>query len=375
MLVHQYLSRQIGGALLLTTPTLCLLVVLLQAMRLLPLVAAADAEVLELLELSSLLLVPLSAVALPASAVVALLAVLSRLESDNELLALRACGVGTARLAAAPIAVGLVIAVTAGALATWAEPASYRQLQRHLGDLLGRSALGQVRPGVIATPAPELTLFAARRSGGRLEQLFLEDRSREPATQIFAAAAEVEVLTDPAALRLVLEDGEVQSRDRRGRRIRATFHQLETEVELASVGGTLAAIAPDRLTLGPHQLALEAGQRGPEAVAAGLLLHRRLSLALGALGLYLLALALGLIRPVATRPWAVTLGATLVLSYHLLVRLGEALARAGTVSPAAGGWLPAAICWTLLLMLPLLHRSLRMCFRKRTPLIAKSGKD
>jgi lipopolysaccharide export LptBFGC system permease protein LptF len=104
---------------------------------------------------------------------------------------------------------------------------------------------------------------------------------------------------------------------------------------------------PERLGCGPAALAREAAAGGVAGRRAALLLHRRLAVAPGALALCLIALALGLGRRPSSRPWAVALGAALVLGYHLLSRLGEALVEAATIPPPGGGWLPALACWAV----------------------------
>lgn len=354
-LLDRYLAREVAAGLLVAGPAICLCVAVLQAMRLLPLVVSAGLGAGDAAGLVATLCVPLSAVSLPTAAVVTVLAALARLRGDGELTALAASGASAARVAAAPAAACALVAIAAGALSLYAEPAAYRALEGRLGALLVRAALGRVRPGVIVEPVPALTVLAERRRGEVLEGVVIEDRRAAPAAQLVAATARLSPVPGQAAARLVLERGAVHGRAPAGAGpgqgdvlLIASFSRLELTIALDEAAGALASVLPPRLGLGPGALAREAAAGGAGAALAALLLHRRAAVAPGALALCLVALGLGLRLRLASRPWAVALGAALVLGYHLLTRLGEALLEAGALSAAAGGWLPAIVCWAAL---------------------------
>ena len=173
-MLYRYMAREVGGVLLVAAPAICLLIGLLQVMRLAPLLAGAGIGIGESLELVSLVLVPLVTIALPAATVISVLMALGRLESDNELMALRAAGVGPARLAAAPLLLCAVVALATGACSLVAEPAAYDTLHRRLGGLLARATLGRVRSEVITEISLGLTVLGHRDGENRLERVFIE---------------------------------------------------------------------------------------------------------------------------------------------------------------------------------------------------------
>ena len=356
-LLNRYLAREVIGVLLVTGPALCLLVMLLQSMRLLPTVIAADLGPSDVLRLAAALSVPVIAVALPAAAVVTVLMVLARLEGDGELIALRSCGASSARLARAPVVVCAAVAVIAGLLSLYAEPIAYRSLEARLGALLLRSALGRVRPGVIVEIVPGLMVTADRRRGDLLERVVIEDGRRAPSTLLAAASATFEPVHGLPAARLIVEDGTVQSRTPSGVLTRASFARLEGTVDLSGAAGSATTVVPRRFGLSPsalHDVSLAGGDAGRDAA---LLLHRRLAVGPGAFVLCALALALALRRPITARPWAVTIGACLVLVFHLLSRLGEALVEANVLSPGGGAYLPVVVfCAALITMVVLRPR-------------------
>jgi lipopolysaccharide export LptBFGC system permease protein LptF len=345
LLLNRYLAKEIGGVLIVAAPAICLLVALLQGMRLAPVVAGADIAGLEAARLIGLLLVPLVSAVLPAAAVISLLVAFGRLAGDGELVALRASGVGSGGLAAAPVVVCAAVALTSGAVSIFGEPGAYTAMHRRLGELLSRAAMSRVRPGVICEPTEAITVWSQARRGNRLKGVFIEDRHSDPPVQLFAAAASFGPLAGHPAVRLVLEDGELQARAPDGTLTRATFSRLETVVELEGASRSLASLVPRHLGRSPWQLIDDARSDAPGARTAALVLHRRLSVAPGTVGLCVLTLLLVLWRPVPGRPLAIVLGALLLLGYHLLVRTGEAAAESGLVSPVAGGWLAAGASW------------------------------
>lgn len=349
-LLHRYLAREVGAVLLVAAPSISVLIGLLQGVRLAPLVAGADLGLTELAQVTGLMMVPLASVALPAAAVISLLVAFGRLAGDGELIALRAAGAGTARIAAAPLTLCALVSLATGASALWLEPAAYGELHLRLGGLLTRAALGEVRPGVITELSPGVTVLCRDRSQGRLEGVFIEDRRGASPVQLFAAAAELTPRTGRPAVRLVLEEGELQERGEDGALTRASFSRLETELELTEAAGELAAIVPPRLSRGPAELL------APEDRGSTLLLHRRLALAPATLGLCLLTIFLGLWRPAAGRPAAIVAAALMLLGSHLLTRAGEAAVGAEVLPAVAGGWLPAAVVWVTVLIIVLFYR-------------------
>jgi lipopolysaccharide export LptBFGC system permease protein LptF len=357
-MLDRYVAREVAIVLAITAPALCLLIVILQAMRLLPLVVAAELGVSDASQVIGLMFVPLSAVTVPAALVLSIMVVFSRLEGDGELLALRTCGISSTRLARAPGVVCLLVALGAGALTLFAEPEAYRSLDDRLGDVLVRASLGRIRPGVIAEPFPNLTVLADRRRGRHLERVFIEDRRRDPATVLTAREANLAPVRGQPAARLVLEEGSVQSRAGDGLLTRASFGRLETTVEIDSASAG-AAVIPPRFGLDLVALWREASAEGRPGREAALLLHRRLAVAPGALGLCLLALFLMLSRPIATKTWSIVAGAGLVLAFHLFSRIGEALVESSVLSPESGGWLPVALCWSALIVAVAVRRQRR----------------
>lgn len=365
-LLDRYLLSKFVVALIIAAPTLCAFVLLLQTMRLLPLVAHAGASLAELASIFGFVLVPLLVMTLPASMIISQQMVLTRLQSEGELLALSAAGVSRFRIALAPGLVALTVAIIAGALSLYGEPAVYGGLQRQMADLMVRSLLGRIEPGILVEPTPELTILAYARRGDQLDRIFIDDRRRQPAAQLYAQRATLAPLPGRAAVTMRLEEGFLHTREGRHRVIRAHFDRLEASFAFGDTAAELDTLFPARLAATPAELA-HTIEQGDEADArdAALLLHRRLATAPGALGLCLAALALALLRPIGRRPWAFTLGATLVLGFHLLLRLGEAAVDAGRLAPAAGAWLPALVFWAALALGILLRQLRKVCFRSR----------
>lgn len=341
-----YVGRQVGAALALVAPALVALVALIQTMRLAPLVAGAAVEPAELASLAGCVAALLLPVALPAATVLALVAVLGRLETEGELSAMRAAGAGPARIAAGPLALAAAAAAAAGLAAVHLEPPAQGALRAGLARLMAEGAVRSLRPGVMAELAEGLTIRFLRQEGASLAGLFVEDRRDGRSAEIFASRGRLELGASPEALRLVAEEGAVFSRSSDGTLTRASFGRLETGLDLAGTRGGLEAVLPRRLAMTRAELARAARGGDLEGRLAAHLLHRRLALGPGALGLAVLAILVGLgAGGGRARPWALARAAGLVLAFHLVSRLGEAAASSGDLGPALGAWLPALAAW------------------------------
>ena len=359
-MLYRYMTREIGGVLLIAAPSLCLLIGLLQAMRLAPLLAGAEIGAGESLELVGLLLVPLITIALPAATVISVLMALGRLESNGELLAMRAAGAGPTRLAAAPAFLCALVALTTGVCSLLAEPAAYDALHGRLGGLLSRATLGRIRSDVITELSPGLTVLGHRLEGNRLGRVFIEDRREDQSVQLFSSTASLAPHPSRTELGLVLEDGALYRRSPDGTLTRASFSRLEAVFDLDDSARDLSAIVPHQLGKSPSELLAESARGGPEARPAQILLHRRLAAAPGALGLCMLTILFGLWRPASGRPVAVILGALLLLGYHLTFRAGEAAVEARLLPPFLGAWLGVASCWAAVLIVLVISRARRL---------------
>jgi lipopolysaccharide export LptBFGC system permease protein LptF len=293
------------------------------------------------------LLVPILGWALAPALVVAILAVLGRMEADGELTAIDAAGVARWRLATAPLALALALAGVAGWISLDAGPARQRALRARAFELAGDALVGRARPGVFHSPAPGITFFAARvdradeaGSGSRpirAAEVLIED-AREPGRPTLLLARHATVGFDPRS-------GAIEARLVEGTAFRTLAGGAEATVEFDELTFRLDVLEDlaGRLEFIPGSLAATTAELlgppppGVPAAEWSFAFWRRIAAPVGLLALAAAALAIALSSRLRGRGAGVAVAATLFLGFHLAARFGESLALAGTM-PA---WLAA----------------------------------
>ncbi|MEK6609127.1 MAG: LptF/LptG family permease, partial [Myxococcota bacterium] len=225
-IVDAYLARACAARALVAWPALAALVVLSQAARLGHRMVGAGchspdgvwAGATEILAALALGMAPAGLATAPLAAGLAALWALGDLRAHGEIDALRTAGASKLRLAAAPLAVGLILGLASEALLLAAPPAS-RALQARAAALMARATARRVKGGMLVP------------LGGDAVALFRKDGVLLHRPPITIAAREARLDADGGALRLRLAGGELHA----GAITRAPLGALDTTIDLRAV--------------------------------------------------------------------------------------------------------------------------------------------
>jgi lipopolysaccharide export system permease protein len=291
---------------------------------------------------------------------------LSRVASDGEALALRACGVGLASLLTPLLVLSLAVSAATGVLSLELEPRARRTLRETLHALAARGAL--LEPGSFRTVAGRTLFVRARKPDGALEGVFLEDRTRpEHPFVLFAEAGSWRWDAARARVDLHLERGDIVFETAEAAPPgRAPTRMSFASLDYAFAVGELAAAGPGELL--PKDMSQEE-LRGVISLARGgeslshlekpevehyeMQLQRRYALPAAPLVLALAGIPLALRPGRAARARGAWLCAALVAGYYAAFVAARSLALAGVVPAVAAPWLPnaafavagCALCW------------------------------
>ncbi len=311
-------------------------------------------------------LVVMTAHALPVAFLFGLAVALSRLASDGEALALRACGVGLASLLTPLLALALVVSAATGVLSLELEPRARRALRESFHAMAARGAL--LEPGSFRTLAGRTFFVRARTPEGALEGVFLEDRSRagQPFV-LFAEAGTWRWDAELARVELHLERGDVVFEAERGGRPEQIPSRMSfVSLDYAFPVDELAAAGPGELL--PKDMSLDELRAVVALARAGgslshlekqdlgtyeMQIQRRYALPVAPLVLALAAIPLALRPGRAARARGAWLCAALVAAYYGAFVAARTLALGGAVPASAAPWLPNAVfalgglglCW------------------------------
>ncbi len=231
--ISRYMLRQLVTALVFVIICLTGAIWLTQSLRFVDLIVNRGLPLETFVLLVLLLLPAFLLLALPVAAFAATLFTYNRMISDSEMVVLQAAGFGPARLARPVLVLGLMCTLAAYVLSLWLMPYAYRSFKDMQFFIRENYANVLLREGVFTTLMEGVTVFIrARSEDGTLVGLMIHDGrdARQPVTLIARKGA---IISTPTGPRVVLEDGNRQAPDEKGRLTLLYFDRYTVEL-----GGT-----------------------------------------------------------------------------------------------------------------------------------------
>ena len=235
--LFRYITKQLLFTTLLVTAILSMIFWLAKASTLLDFILNRGLDIGFFLYMSMLILPRLLIIILPIATFATLLFGYYRLQTDSEIVVMRAAGTSTYALAKPGLVVGGVIAVFMTLLTTFLLPASYREFKDQ--EFAIRHEFGSVllQEGSFNTIAPGVTVFVHKRGADEeLQGIMLHDNRDPEKPQTWLAERGAMVATDDGPRALLL-NGNRQQVDR----VRGTFSMLlfeQTTLDIAEAAGS-----------------------------------------------------------------------------------------------------------------------------------------
>ncbi len=283
----------------------------------------------------------------PIGMLLAVMLALGRLYHESEMTAVRACGVGPARLYLPVYALALPVAAALAWLTFEVGPAARNSAEELRSRAMRDAQFGQLEPGAFRTFAGSKAVFYAERSdpGGRLANVFVQRYVDERVEVVTAAWAEQRVLDGGQTQLIVLHDGErIEGVPGQAdfRRVRFVEHGIPVVVPEPGAGRDDPERKPISALIGSAALADMAE------------LQRRVSLPVMVLVLSLVAVPLAALRPREGRYARVAIAILIYFVYSNLVSAAEVWIERGRIPPQVGAWWVHAL--VVVAGLVLLHR-------------------
>jgi len=312
----------------------------------------------DVLALVTALMGILSAYAVPIAFLFGVVAAVSRLSADAEVLAMRSLGISLAQLTLPFLLLGLLTSAATALLLGELEPLSRRTLRSLAADIAARGAM--IEPGRLRRldrQGLRMLLVEDSSADGLLDGVFLSDRSdpQRPFT-VLAERGRFDFDRERAIASMRLEAGDVLFDPPQGDALLA--HQVHFEALTYSwdmsdfLGASLDRVKARELRNGEllgvldhfdHHGEAPGWARMKERWRYELQLQRRFALAAAPLVFAPLGVSLGLRRSRGAGSWGALVCALLVFVYYVLLSVGTQLVQDGTLSAAAGLWLPNAL--------------------------------
>lgn len=301
-----------------------------------------------ILEMFILLVPTLLSYTVPMAVLTGTLLAFGKLSSDREILAMKACGVGFAAIAAPVLLVGFLVSLALVPINTQVVPWSHYATRRLLLDIGIRNPTAFLEAGSFIKEFKPYILFVYRVDGNRLDRVRIyEPQEGRPTRTIIAQRGEFIPVPEEQRVLLKLYDGSADEPDPKDP---SKFYKLEFAgytMNLALREGQTAQTLgrkPKDMTHGQlRQEMAKLKAEGIEPVPLQVEAHRRTAMAFSPLVFILMGLPLGITTRRAQRSIGLALSVVIFLGYYLFLVMGQTLAQKGSLEPFPALWLGNAV--------------------------------
>lgn len=291
-------------------------------------------------------------VTIPLAILLASLVAFSRLSADNEIIAMRACGIGFYRI---------LLPVLLLSILTWGLTSYLALKVQHVGNLkfiealtgiISRNASVALGERVFFDRFPNTVIYINEKPSGsdQMKGIFISDKSDPNNHRIITASSgKIESANELAVFKL--QNGSIYSGDGKSFRVmRYDEYDLMLDTGAAEIRSFVRQPREMSVTELKHEIALRTA-KNETSFSELVEIYKRYSLPFSCLVLGLLGAPLGIRMPRSGKWGGMGIGIVMMIANYLLFILGEGLGREGTIHPALAMWLPNILMGSITLFL------------------------
>ena len=355
-IIDRYLSRQIVGTVIWAISILSLMLVVGNAMRdLLNLLMAHQLPLSYVLSFVGFLL-PFSLIySIPWGVLVAVLLVFGKLSSDNELVALRASGVGITRICFPVFVIALVFFGICLWINLYVAPAAQVQLKSALFNLASEDPLALFGSDEVIDQFPNRKIYVGKKNGSALEDLHIFEMNADhvPIRVIYARKGTLEVDKQNERILLRIFDARYEERDRSDvnnlKKMRYGITMREGVIPMSLeelIQKATSNQKPNQLTLDQLRDALDQ-ENNNVSVALRTELSKRFSNAMAVLTFVLVGIPLAISAQRRETSIGIALSLVVAFTYFIFIVLTDNVKNNPRLHPEILIWLPNILYLTL----------------------------
>ena len=348
-MLSRYLVSEILPPFLFALAAFTFILFIARLLRLIELVVARGVPILQIGKVLSLILPTFLEMTLPMAFLLAILLGLGRLSNDQELLAMKASGVGPHQILGPIAMVAIVVAVITLSVTMFARPAANFALKKELFHI-AKSRIGTaLKEKVFNDDFPKILIYVEELipPGDTAQGVLIVDK-RAPARDQIILAKVAQITTDEESntLRFKLFDGTVYEKENNRPGFSQTrYNTYDFTLDLDDMTGSIK-----RRNAGPKEMSIrhlakvirQKVDEGKHAIPERVEFQQRLSFGFTPLVFCLLGVALALLprSTRANRSWGLMLSFFWLLVYYVVLSFGKALGDKGILHPVPALWLP-----------------------------------
>jgi len=327
-----------------------------KVMRIVEWIVRQGVSVAAVLKIFGCLLPSFFVFTLPMALLLSVLLTFSRIQSDNEMYALKACGVSLYKLLPPVYAFGIFVSALSLFLTGWAGPQSTRAFQSMFYSMATQNLFVGLKERVFFDALPNFVLYVENvvPEQNAIKGVFISDQTlSDLPVYYFAEEGEVHGDAEKGTITLRLKNGAIhRSEGTQGVYQVIHFDRYRVKVNVGQMlmprAGKGRKRQMEELTL--PELRQEISKGGHEEKEERKLLlnyHQRLAFPCAALVFCALGVPLALLSQQAVRYTGFSLSIVVMLLFFVLMQLGSGLTFAGHIPAFLGAWLPNLVLGTM----------------------------
>ncbi len=287
---------------------------------------------------------------LPMATLLASLIAFSRLNEDNEIIALRSSGVSLFQIVPPVVAFSLISYALASLTAIYLFPMGNHAMAKLLFEVARVNMSIGIKQGVFNDSIPNIVLYANHISVSdqTMQGVFIFDE-RDPnlSNTIIARQGKISSNPEQMSINLHLRDGSsyMVSKDLDvSRRLR--FQSYDLNIELQDIMHRFSSRMKGEKEMSIAELRRQLSQTEKGSVRHNILsiaLQRKLSIPSACFLLGLVGLPLGLMVRARARSWGIALSIAIFMIYYILLSATDSLGETGRLAPALAAWIPNVV--------------------------------
>jgi LPS export ABC transporter permease LptF len=355
-IIDRYLTRQIIGTVIWAVGILSLMLVVGNAMRdLLNVLMAHQLPISYVLSFVGFLL-PFSLIySIPWGVLVAVLLVFGKLSSDNELVALRANGVGIPRICLPVFVVALILFGLCLWINLYVAPIAQLKLKSALFNLASQDPLALFGSDEVIDQFPNRKIYVGKKNGSTLEDLHIFEMNPQqvPIRVIYARKGTLEVDKENERILLRIFDARYEERDTsdvnnlKKMRYGITMREGVLPISLEElIQKATSNQRPNQLTLDQLRDALDQ-ENNKASVALRTEVSKRFSNAMAVLTFVLVGIPLAISAQRRETSIGIALSLVVAFTYFIFIVLTDNVKNNPRLHPEILIWLPNFLYLTL----------------------------
>jgi lipopolysaccharide export system permease protein len=284
---------------------------------------------------------------IPMSTMLAILLTFLRLSGDNEIVALKSCGISIYRLLPPVLLFAAFGCLLTGFITLYAVPQSRAYMQEMALRLAASNVDIGLKERTFNNAFTKVMLYVSKidTQNKKLIDIFIEDKRQADVVNT-VVAPEGKLFSEPEkfTFHLVLYNGTIHQTNLRERSASSIeFDTYKLSLDLSKEMDDLEGREKHREEMSIAELrqyVKESPEKDEDYYKARIVLQRRFAIPVACLTMGLLAFPLGIQSKTSKRSFGLILCLFFFLLYYLLLTAGYAFGEDGTLAPEIGMWLP-----------------------------------